>query len=91
MYSPIEISSLNDLRSVQNWNRLKIDLLKCWNDILYIDNVLDTSSFTEAELLAMKDFKNRNFWSAIKSNQGAYLKHAIKHLNEDTRVRLRTQ
>lgn len=74
----LDISSLNDLRNIQKWEDLKNDLLKCWNDILYIDNILDTSSFTEAELLAMKDFKNRNFWSAIKSNRRSQPKARYK-------------
>jgi len=78
--SHLGISSLDDLRKIEKWYRLKNDLLKCWNDIHYVDNLIDTSAFTEKELLAMKDFKNRNYWGRIPSNRRSLPKARYKAL-----------
>lgn len=64
----IGIKSLNDLRSVDYWYRLKEDLLQCWDKVFLVDYQIKEENLCRIDQLRIKDYRLEFFWSSIKSN-----------------------
>lgn len=75
-----KISSLNDLRLKCKWDVLYKDLQKCWEDILFIDLMMNTKDLNTEEQTAFKDFSNLTYWGNLSANRRDVPKKVYKTL-----------
>jgi hypothetical protein len=78
----LNIKSLHDLRHLNKWELLKNDLLKLWDDILFIDCMMDNNHLSFKERSELKDYTNRNYWSNLDSNRRDEPKKRYKALEK---------
>jgi len=64
----MNIKSLNDLRNIARWDLLLNDLLKCWDNILFIDHLMNKSKLNQKEQTRFKDYSNILFWENTNPN-----------------------
>ena len=75
-----EISSLDDLRLKCKWDLLYKDLQKCWEDILFIDLMMDLEDLNSEDQTAFKDFSNLTYWGNLSANRRDAPKKRYKSL-----------
>ncbi|MDA7803452.1 hypothetical protein N8987_02595 [Crocinitomix sp.] len=63
------INNLNDLRNLNKWEVLFHDLLKCWEELLFIDNLMKLDELSEIDIIKVKDYKNPSYWTNIQPNR----------------------
>ena len=59
---------LSDLKNRNLLKKVKRELLKRWNEILFYDYTITENQLNENEKLLIMNFKNPLFWKGIKSN-----------------------
>lgn len=63
------INNLNDLRNSNKWELLFHDLLKCWDELLFIDNLMKLDELCDNDNIKLKDYKNQSYWTNIQPNR----------------------
>jgi hypothetical protein len=62
------INNLGALRDLEKWSLLNNDLLKCWDTVLFVDQLININELTNKEKLRLKDYNNAKYWNGINSN-----------------------
>jgi hypothetical protein len=74
------IYSLSDLLSFNHLQFFNTEVLMHWNKILMYDYTINTKALKSKDMSLLKDFKNPQFWSNLKSNLRHRPKEKLKKI-----------